>query len=269
MWGFPGFSYSPSPGDMLDAYKNVQVDLGATQVSISVNQYRNNDARAHPSAAGGGTQDALAVKDALLSLATGEILGRAGGAQAYVDVFTGKGSPSAIAQVMRLFVDYSDRFISKFGRSSGAPRKCADWLARRNQTTWQDILQTISNAFIGLDCNGFVGNWLNLADYSLKLGPQNGPRTVYNQRKVKRTTIDEIEAWDIVVWADFGHIAAINGAAPGGVPKFNLCQSAGGGPRMNEYSILVPPPGTTGTFKLSGGLAAGDVPGSVFVVSLW
>ena len=145
-------------------------------VSIAVNAYRNNDSGSHPTAADGGTQDALSIKDALAGM-SGDVHSRAGGAVSYVDVFTGKGTPEAIAAVMQCFYDYSDRFISTFGKDKvGSPRrKCADWLADED-TSWQDTLQTICHEFIGLDCNGFVGNWLKRVDHSLLLGPQQGPR---------------------------------------------------------------------------------------------
>ena len=159
------------PSDVLDLYKNMQFTVGGDSVSIAVNRYRNNDAGVHPTAADGGTQDALSIKDALMSLDSGNIWSRAGGTVSYVDVFTGKGSPEAIAAVMKCFYDYSDRFIKAFGKDpKGTPRrKCADWMADPD-TSWQDALQAISNEFIGLDCNGFVGNWLKKIDHALLLG---------------------------------------------------------------------------------------------------
>ncbi len=255
------------PSDMLDLYKNMKFSAGGESVSIAVNQYRNNDAGAHPSAAKGGTQDALSIKDALMSLDSTNIWSRAGGAVSYVDVFTGKGSPKAIAAVMQCFCDYSDRFIAKFGKDrEGTPRrKCADWLADPN-SSWQDTLQAISNEFIGLDCNGFVGNWLKMIDHSLLLGPQQGPRDVYNRRRVTRKAVIEVQYCDVVVWADFSHIAAINMASAVGEPHFDMCQSAGGGPRMNDYLIQA---SSSSTFRLSGWIPAKDVAGPVYIISPW
>ncbi|MCI0654151.1 MAG: hypothetical protein L0Y38_05310 [Methylococcaceae bacterium] len=256
------------PSDMLDLYKNMKFAVGGELVSIAVNRYRNNDAGSHPSAAEGGTQDALSIKDALMSLDSANIRSRAGGTVSYVDVFTGKGSPEAIAAVMKCFYDYSDRFIKAFGKDKiGTPRrKCADWLADPN-TSWQDALQAISNEFIGLDCNGFVGNWLKKIDHALLLGPQQSPRDVYNRRRVVRKSAIEVQYCDIVVWVDFSHIAAINMASAAGEPHFDICQSAGGGPRMNDYIIRAAPSG--GTFTLSGGIPASDVAGPVYIISPW
>ena len=78
------------PSDLLDRYKDMKFVVGGEPVSIAVNRYRNNDAAAHPSASDGGTQDALSIKDALMSLDSANIRNRAGGTVSYVDVFTGK-----------------------------------------------------------------------------------------------------------------------------------------------------------------------------------
>ena len=253
------------PSDMLDDFKNIGFQANGSDVVIAINRYRNNDADNHPTPAKGGTQDALVIKDALLGLDVHNILARAGGSQRYVDVFTGKGSPDAIGNVLATLADYSDKFIARFGKSGGAARTCADFLADDN-SSWQDTMQAISDAFLGLDCNGFVGNWLQTCDHALKLGPQNGPRQVYNQCKQTRTSLDDIEDADVIVWANFSHIATIDTEAGAGSPKFNVCQSAGGGPRINEYTISVKSPGK---FQLSGGYPAGDVQGDVYILSPW
>lgn len=260
-----GLAMDYYPVDMLNYYKNMTFGLGGRQVSIAVNAYRNNDSASHPDAAHAGTQDALSIKDALMSLGKNEVLTRAGGASAYVGVFTGKGSPEAIMAVLTFFYDYSDRFIKAFGHASGPRRRVADWLADDN-LSWQDTLQNISNEFIGLDCNGFVGNWLAKSDHSLKIGPNTRPRDVYDKRRIQRQSVDTIQGKDVVVWQNFSHIAAIDWGADSGLPNFNICQSAGGGPRINEYKIV---PAGSGTFRLSGGIPKWDVSGAVYIISMW
>jgi hypothetical protein len=254
------------PSDMLDLYRNIRFSVGGEPVSIAVNAYRNNNAATHKSAADGGTQDALSIKDALAGM-SGDVIRRAGGAQNYMGVFSGKGSPEAIGAVMQCFFDYSDRFIKAYGKDpEGSPRrKCADWLADEN-ASWQDALQRVCHEFIGLDCNGFVGNWLSRIDHSLRLGPQQGPKEVYEKRRIVRKTVREIAYCDVVIWANFSHIAAINTASAAGEPHFDMCQSAGGGPRMNDYVFRAAP---DGTFTRTGGIPAKDVGGPVYVISLW
>jgi hypothetical protein len=253
------------PSDMLSDFKDIEFYCDGTLVSVAVDHYRNNNAAQFPSAAKGGTEDALVIKDALMSLDHGNILARAGGASRYVSVFVGKGSPDAIGDVLTMLYDYSDKFIARFGKSSGPARKCANWLAD-DDLTWEETMQKITSEFIGLDCNGFVGNWAQKTDHSLKLEPGSPPRGFFDRHKTIRKSVDDITAGDVVVWANFCHIAAIDGEAGGGSPLFNMCQSAGGGPRINEYSIRVSSPGK---FRLSGGYPAGDVGGEVYIFSLW
>jgi hypothetical protein len=253
------------PSDMLSDFKDIEFFTGGTRCKVEVDHYRNNNAAMFPTAAKGGTEDALVVKDALLGLDYHNVLARAGGASRYVSVFVGKGSPDAIGDVLTLLYDYSDKFIARYGKSSGPARKCANWLAD-DKLSWEDTMQKITSEFIGLDCNGFVGNWAQKADHALKLEPNTPPRGFYDRHKTVRKAVDEIQAGDVVVWTNFCHIAAIDTESGAGSPKFMMCQSAGGGPRINEYSIAVSSPGR---FRLSGGFPAGDVPGEVYIFSLW
>jgi hypothetical protein len=258
---YPGLN----PTDVLKRYKNIKVTVeGGATVSVAINAYRNNDAKAHPTVSGGGTQDALAVKDALLAVKSGAILKRCGGPQAYMDVFTGKGSPAAISAVMTCFVDYGGTFAKLHQKGSAPARKCAGWLADP-ALGWQETLQKISDEFLGLDCNGFVGNWLAACEPSFKLGAQHGPQQFFQKKQQTRSAVDEIQYWDVVVWANFSHVAVIDDrtSTPG---RFNICQSAGGGPRVNEYAIV---PASKDRFRLQGGIPSKDVAGEVYVVSHW
>jgi len=249
------------PDEMLDAYNDIRVSAGGEQVVLQVNAYRNLSRGA---ASNGGCDDALLVKDALRQVAP-DVWTRAGGSVSYMDVFTGKGSPEAIAGVMQAFYDYSDRFIKTFPKGNNPVGRCSTWLGD-DDLSWQDSLQNICHEFIGLDCNGFVGNWLKRCDPSLKLTQNSVPRDVYNARRLTRQTVSEIGYWDIVVWADFSHIAAILDEGGGGSPRFYVCQSAGGGPRCNLYEIAAVSPGV---FQLRGGIPQKDVGGNVYVVSPW
>jgi hypothetical protein len=259
----PAFQYGPS--DMLKDYKSISFQVGDERVNIAVNEYRNNDHKLFPDPKKNGTQDALIVKDGLLSLDYATILQRAGGPQAFVSVFVGKGSPASIATVLTLFYDYSEKFIAHFGKGVGPRRKCADWLADKH-LSWQDTLQNISNEFIGLDCNGFVGNWLAAADGSLGLKPDTPPRYFRKPHKTLRAKVDDIQLGDVVTWASGVHVAAIDDVPDAGNQNFYICQSAGGGPRRNAYTIKVSSPGK---FRLSGGYPAGDVGGEVLISSPW
>ena len=250
------------PSDMLSDYKNIRLTVEGVSVSVAVNCYRNNGHALEK----GGTQEAIVVKDALLRAGGAKtVLARCGGPQQYFAVFSGKGAPAAIAQVMLCFHEFAGKFIDQNKNGTGPGKKCAAWLADDN-LSWQDTFQNISNAFLGLDCNGFVGNWMQQTEPTFKLGPQNGPKEFYSHRKHVRTTVDSIEYWDVVIWANFSHIAVIENTAGAGLPRFDMCQSAGGGPRLNEYAFAVSSPGK---FRMTGGIPKSDVAGEVFVISHW
>ena len=79
-----------------------------------------------------------------------------------------------------------------------------------------------------------------------------------------RTSPDDIEYWDIMCYTHNEHIAAINGdgQAPG---TFEVCQSAGGGPRSNDYRFIQL---TDDTFQLAAP-QRGDIGRAFTVISLW
>jgi hypothetical protein len=260
---FPMSDDAFGPGDMLDEYQNVRVPTGEGYVILKVDNYRNLSRGA---ASKGGCDDAIKVKDALVQVASSSVWSRAGGPVGYMNVFSGKGSPGAIGGVMAAFYDYADKFIRTFPPNKNTPvGRCSMWMADDN-LSWQDALQNICHEFIGLDCNGFVGNWLKRCDHSLKLTQDSKPKIVYDQKRVAREDVKDIEYWDIVIWADFSHIAAVLGEGGGGKPRFYICQSAGGGPRCNLYEINRV---SSGVFQLRGGIPEKDVPGNVYVISPW
>jgi hypothetical protein len=59
------------------------------------------------------------------------------------------------------------------------------------------------------------------------------------------------------------HIAAID--RPSATDKFSVCQSAGGGPRMNEFGFIKT---GTKTFKLAAPTPQ-DIGYEFYVISLW
>ena len=228
----------------------------------SINAYRNGDHDKYPSAAAGGTQDAEHVKDALLNVAP-ELPKRIG-LFTFMDVFTGKGSPWAIAEVLSWLVDRSDLYIKRFAKNGNAPQKHVAGLLADQNLSWQETLQTVCDTYLGLDCNGFAGNWLRVCEPHFRLGPNSKPNQVRQQAAAVRRSLDRIEYWDILCWSQNQHIAVIEGKGSRS-DSFWICQSAGGGPRKNEYSLL---PTGSGTFVL-GGASKGDVGGDFYVVSLW
>jgi hypothetical protein len=254
------------PAQMLDNYKNIVCSADGGEVLVSVNRYRN----ANNPAGKGGTADAVIVKDRLKYVAP-DAWTRAGGSVAYVEAFMGKGSPEAICGVLETFAAYSTPFIKNYAKSGGLEGKIAGILANED-ISWTDTLQQVCDACIGLDCNGFVGNWLKAVQPDFKLGPNSKPDVVRAKAQTYRTDVSEIEYWDVMCYAANEHIAAVHGDghAPG---RFQVVQSAGGGPRINEFAFL--PTGTDivagqtrQRFKL-GAPTKNDIGYDFYVISLW
>lgn len=249
------------PAEMLARYKNMKCAVGGGIATVGVNRYRNSN---HASPAEGGCQDAHVVSIRLHEVAR-DAYQRAGGQVSYVEVFMGKGLPGTIASVLETFADHADAFIARFAGRKGTPEgKCAAILAD-NSITWEQTLQQICDEYIGLDCNGFVCNWLRLLQPDLKIHPNRDRADEVRRRaKAYRTSLDQIEYWDLLCYVHGEHIAAIDrrSAAPG---KFMVCQSAGGGPRINEFGLLKT---GTRTFQLAAPTPQ-DVASEFYVISLW
>jgi hypothetical protein len=257
------------PSDVLGRYRNILVNAsGVVTAAIAIRRYRNNDAGSHPTPAKAGTQDALKIKDALMGVAPGAIA-KAGGAQNYVNVFTGKGSPAAITGVLQAMVDYSAPFITKYLKSS-YPYSFVAQQMDDPSLSWAEALQNIADEFLGLDCNGFVGNWILLCDKTLKLTEQSNPPVVKNAAKKRRMKFEDIEEWDVVIWDDMSHIAVIEQPSlDPATGKVTMIQSAGEGPISHEYIFTQGTVGSGLFNKTGGGPPQKEVGGPVRVYSLW
>lgn len=255
------------PSDVLGRYHHIKVRAsGEATATIAIRRYRNNDKASHPSAGEAGTQDALKIKDALMGAAPG-VIAQAGGAQNYVNVFTGKGSPAAITGVLQAMVDHSAAFIKKYLKSSYPYSFVAEQMDDPS-LSWEEALQNIADEFLGLDCNGFVGNWILLCDKSLGLTEQSNPPVVKNAAKKRRMSFKEIEEWDVVIWDNMSHIAVIEQTSDS-TSRLTMIQSAGEGPISHEYIFTQSKVGNGLFTKTGGGPPNKEVGGQVRVYSLW
>jgi hypothetical protein len=255
------------PAQMLDEYKNIVCDVDGSQYVISVNKYRN----ANNPPDKGGCQDSIKLSYSLKSVAP-DAYKRAGNSKYYAEAFMGKGAPRTIKAILETFYVYSAAFIKQFGNAKGTLEgKIAKIMADDN-ISWQDGLQQICDLSFGIDCNAFVGHWLMTVQPDFKLNYDSKSNNVRAIAKSYRNTLEEIEYWDVMCYAKNEHIAAVDhlGHGPG---RFQVCQSAGGGPRINEYGFLY-----AGKERINGKdrqkfrLAAPtprDIGSEFFVVSLW
>lgn len=247
------------PSDMLEDFKNISFTTDRGAVMIAVNKYRCRN----PSY--GGTADAEEVKDGFIGVSNRAIINESGGAVPYVNVFVGKGSTEQFATVLTLVLKYKDAFVRTYGRYGDVRGQCAKLLAGYRDEQWRDMLQAFSDKYLGLDCNGFVGNYVQRARLS-NLGPSNYPSEYFSRyRRNMRKTLNDICAGDILVWANFQHIAIIDTVfqlEP--ATRVNVCQSTAGGPQQGWFSLTGNKP-SNGLYMLS---PSGIVGGYFYVLGL-
>jgi hypothetical protein len=263
MFGFANPGAFCGPSQMLYLYKNMEVPVAGGIANVGVNNYRN----ANNSEDKGGCKAALEVKGALAQASRNQIFSYAGGGVLYMDSFVGKGSPWSIAGILEGFAVYSENYIKMFGKAGGAVGKVARILAD-DSITWEKTLQDVCDVCFGLDCNGFVGNWLMICAPEFKVTYNSRSNEVRRLRPkaIYRTDLSQIEYWDVMCYAGNEHIAAIDsrGTEP---DKFLVCQSAGGGPRMNEL-MLTKVNGSSNKFKLAAPTPK-DIGTEFYILNLW
>jgi hypothetical protein len=132
-----------------------------------------------------------------------------------VHVFTGKGSPSEVKDALWLAHRYG--FITNPNRKRPGSR----------------TLKEYTDAFCGLDCNGFVGNFEGI--------DPNTPISSYGAPSQRLSSVDAIDAGTTLVWhapswdKPWAHIAVIDAVIARGDPlTFTVVQS--GGPIQGVHS---------------------------------
>jgi hypothetical protein len=219
-----------TPLGMLVRYWNLKVSTPDGTAPIMVNSYKCS------TPAFGGTVNEELIKDAFIGVSKKKIIDEAGGAVSYVDAFVGKASPETFERVLALIYQYREAFVSAYGKTHTEPYKtCAKILSGDGRP--ERILQTFCDEYMGLDCNGFVGNFVAKADHSLKLKPNSSIQHEFFPKKtVLRASADELQAKDLIIWANFQHIASID---VGLYDKFIVCQSTAGGPQSSRGNSFV------------------------------
>lgn len=206
-----------SPLDLEKQYKHLAVSLGNGQSAfVTIQHYRNNSSATDDHSTTAAKQKAMKPLLAKLREASKADLGLkktpTGGnivlkrpaaqvnpqeygpgslyesvsVEAITRTFVGKGSPEDIAGTLELAVRYG-----LVAADTASLRKYCD-------------------QYIGLDCSGFVTNYLDLA-YDADIDPMNKSATSYRDPASSRVgKIDEIEARFIMAWAHTNHVAVID-----------------------------------------------------------
>ncbi len=109
-----------------------------------------------------------------------------------MSIHSGKGSPEEIANALHLIAKYK-LFDKKFATDPAAG------------------VRDYCDKYIGLDCNGFVGN------YARATGRTKTPDTPigeYAPKSALRSRIEDVQPDDVMVWPDHGHITVIHSIDP-------------------------------------------------------
>lgn len=207
-----------SPGEYVCRYSDINVpadtENGRAPMRVNVHKYRNNGLTGAlgttAAMANGGPKDALVgtLMHALklkhfpsrpTKAATVDNRDITISATKVVGVYAGKGSPEDISDILWLARHYD---LVDAQQPAAGPKKHF-----RADATWTP--QKYCDAYIGLDCNGFVGNYV---EHVMGKSGYTGDTPIphYYSTGVVRTKLDDIQPLDLLIWTDFGHIAIID-----------------------------------------------------------
>ncbi|MBZ5626409.1 MAG: hypothetical protein LAQ69_48170 [Acidobacteriia bacterium] len=217
-----------TPEEFLRDYKNISVTTAAGGTStVSLNTYRC--AREDD----GGLGDALPFLQAVRSAANQAKMKREWDVlmtKASTLVFWGKGAPGDIGKVLSAIDGVASNAAALPGFGTFRPS-----VDRPNR------LQFICDTYLGVDCNGFVGNYarlLGVPDADPELPP---PGWLTIGTKNLRESPEEIARGDVVIWAGGVHIALVERAAVEGRGSvLDVVQSTAGGPQLTRRHIALP-----------------------------
>jgi hypothetical protein len=159
--------------------------------------------------------------------------------------FYGKGSPDDVEYALRVVEDVAEAALDH-----PALKPFRSILEDEDNR-----LATVCEKYIGVDCNGFVGNYgkenaLPRADPNLvpSLWKNVGPIDQW------RSSVDAISPLDVLIWPHGAHIAIIDSVDNG---LFTICQSTGGGGPQTSARHTITAAGKTAEgdpqFTVSGG----------------
>jgi hypothetical protein len=213
-----------------DRYHNLVVYLGGLRLTtVDVHRYQNNDAKLKANAFL-GNQEALKHKDQLIGKMGQEIKQEKKAAAAKIvpgeaERFAGPAAPAvaAVRQAVASAVHLSNAEVLRRLRpvmmavhsGKGSPEEIADALHLVARYGLYDKkiadeaagVRDYCDRYIGLDCNGFVGN------YARATGRAKGPSTPipsFAPKHALRAKIEDVAADDVMVWPDYGHITVID-----------------------------------------------------------
>lgn len=252
-----------TPQEMVNRYRNLRVFrsnavgdaivMGTESIPFSLNNYLCNNP------AFGGAAEALRLKDQLLNISWGHghgtnlrtLFGISG--TELVTVFTGKASPALMEKVLG-YVDFVIRFrpAALRGAFPNLVEQGIGMMASAPQGT---------APLIGLDCNGFTGNWQKAAGYPGVDGNSYIPAWPCRGR---RMTLAAIHSYDVAPFHNGQHIMVLHNVYErDGKKVADIAQSTGrkgatGGPQFSQGHELRTT-GVAGVFRIMPGVGFNPV----------
>jgi hypothetical protein len=215
-----------SPDYLIQRYQNLYVRVSASEFSgpYRATQYRNARHGSKPT----GTKAGLQKKDAILGALCWkykQITGRE---------HSGENIQVPPEHQSKWYAVFRNRPINKVslvrafnGKGSPEEMELALEAALATGQVQREDLYAFCHQYMGLDCNGFVGNYAR-ANGMMKsdghLGPSTGP-DVYALRGEMRTRIEEIRKGDTLIWpGESEHVAIVSFSY--GYGAVEVCESA-------------------------------------------
>lgn len=135
------------------------------------------------------------------------------------------------------------------------------------------IKQMIADRFFGIDCIGFVADYMIYSGLWTKYHGHEIPQWADRVFKVNVKKAADVKALNILIWN--GHIAFVDwvwGMLDDTSVQVDVCQSSSGGPQCNQFVTLketsIAGPQNRKMFRISGGAPPLPVDGHVYVMQM-
>lgn len=224
-------AYSISPYNYLRRYRDgVPVKLGKRHdeivLFIEIYKYRNNSMNNIAEFGCKGWQGRRGAVRKAAKAAIKAVGGNAEGDRVAI--------PPSCGDLYDAFADhtYDEKKVSRTYTGKGSPEEIAEVLsaAVALDVIHPDDLWDHADKYIGLDCNGYVGNWakhnrVKLGGFGVGANTSLRDYAAKNQDK-KRTSVGDLRQGDVLVWVTNPHIALVEMVVDDGMGTFIVCESA-------------------------------------------
>jgi hypothetical protein len=141
---------------------------------------------------------------------------------AFMACFSGKASPARLCAMSQLISYWRGYKILKEGKDIGTVAEVVD-------------------KYLGVDCNGFIGNYLREKYAGITVGPSSTEYT-FKVEGVQRASPMDFRADDVIVFDGFHHVAIIDSVSERTKDHATclVCESRSkdhGGPQMRWYNL--------------------------------